>query len=122
MPTKLPRLYQVRDRQSMFMCSGIMLDRTDGTAIRAFTEMLGNNKTVFSKHPHDYDLMCIGEQDDDGTIYPMVPPVLVIDGMTVLENMNRAEMAARNQVAMQAKLDRIGEMDLIPAEASDARS
>lgn len=42
---------------------------SEGIAIRTFTDCVNDNDHAFGRHPKDYNLMCLGEYDDQtGTI------------------------------------------------------
>lgn len=45
------------------------IEHNDATAVRMFTELVSDPKTVFSKHPECYQLVCIGFWDElDGKL------------------------------------------------------
>lgn len=87
-------LFQARDNVARSMVGPIFSERVEAPAIRMFTDAIGDSKTMFSQHPADFDLLCIGEYDDsDGVIlvgdgsYPKV----VISGASVLEAREAAQ-------------------------------
>lgn len=89
------RLYQLRDRVSGMMSSGIMLFYADKAAIRMFADAMSGDSLV-SKHPEDYDLMFLGEQDDSGLIVS-VSPELVATGASVAEMLDRRALQKANE-------------------------
>lgn len=90
------RLYQMRDRVAGGMLSGVLLERSDAAAIRGFADAVSDVRTPMAKHPEDYDMMFLGEQEDDGTLLPVVPPILVVTGQAVSEMLNRMEAARQD--------------------------
>lgn len=88
------KLYQVKDRLSGVMASGIQLHVTDKAATRSFVDMVSDERSPLAKHAEDYDLYCLGDQEDDGQLQPLVPPVLVMMGGAVVEMLERKAMAA----------------------------
>lgn len=94
MPRNPQKLYQMFDRVSRAVDGPIILYRADGPAIRSFYQVLANAQTLPGQHPADFDLICIGEQEDDGTIIPIVPPVAVALGAAWVETQQRSAAAA----------------------------
>lgn len=66
------RAYAVRDKavgayMVPFFC------RTDGEAIRSFTDAVGDKNSQFCKYPADYHMFYLGEFDDSSGIITGVP-------------------------------------------------
>lgn len=57
--------------------------RTDGEAIRIFSDAVNDNQTAFFHHPEDYQLYRVGTFDDDTGIVVGLPPHLLIAGHAV---------------------------------------
>ena len=94
------RLYQIYDKKSRSVEGPIFPKRHDGAAIREFHELLANPQTQLSKYPDDFDLLCVGVQDDSGKIsvtetvddVDLVYPVIVAQGFQWLEVQQRASL------------------------------
>lgn len=76
MPTQ--RLYQVRDNKAERTFGPILAAYADAAAIRIFSDAMRDPKTTLAQHPEDFDLLYLGEQDEQtGTILGITPtPVL----------------------------------------------
>lgn len=58
--------------------------RTQGEAIRIFTDAVNDKDTAFNAHPEDYALYALGQYDDQmGTILADSKPHLLIAGSAV---------------------------------------
>lgn len=58
--------------------------RTDGEAIRIFSDAINDKQTAFNAHPEHYNLYAIGHFDEQsGIIKPISPPQLLIAGINV---------------------------------------
>lgn len=52
--------------------------QTDKAAEREFGDAVNNPKSVFSQHPEDFVLYCIGSFDSvSGLVEPVVPPIFL---------------------------------------------
>jgi hypothetical protein len=78
-------LYSIFDKKSEIYAPPF-IELTDGTAIRACTDLLTNPNTPFSKYPEDYTLVKIGSWDEFAGIPTAdTPPEIVIDLITLSE-------------------------------------
>lgn len=59
------KMYQLRDVVSNCLVGPILLERNDAPAVRAFYAGLEDAKSQLSQYPQDYELMCLGEYDDE---------------------------------------------------------
>lgn len=61
-------VYSVYDEKAqMFM--NVFTCKTDGEAMRLFSDECHNQESMFSKHPHDFELFKIGcFNDNDGSV------------------------------------------------------
>lgn len=89
-------IFQARDNAGLCMVGPMFAERVEAPAIRLFTDAFRDEKSMFSQHPADFDLLCLGEYDDtDGRIligdgeYPKV----VITGRSILEASNGESVA-----------------------------
>lgn len=65
------KLYQVLDKQAACVVGPIISVRHMAQAIRLFNDTLATEGTTLNQHPDDYDLMYVGEQDDEtGALAP----------------------------------------------------
>ena len=78
-------LYSIYDKKSEIYAPPF-IELTDGTAIRAVTDLLSRQDLPFSKYPEDYTLTKIGSWDEFAGI-PTAdnPPEIVIDLITLSE-------------------------------------
>lgn len=59
------KMYQLRDVVAGCLIGGIILERNDAPAVRAFYAGLEADKSPLSENPRDYELICLGEYDDE---------------------------------------------------------
>lgn len=59
------KLYQVYDLKAESVAGPVMAQKNDGPAIRDFHSILQNPETMPGRHPHDFNLIQIGEQDEE---------------------------------------------------------
>lgn len=64
----MTRLYGIKDNK--IAMTDVFMSSNNACAIRFFTDIVNNEKTMISKHPEDYALYCLGEIDDAGNIKP----------------------------------------------------
>lgn len=63
------QLYCVYDLKSESLVGGIIMERLDAPAIRAFHDALDpKNQSILAQHPADFQLLCLGSVDDSGMI------------------------------------------------------
>lgn len=79
------RIYAIRDRIALDLAGyyPLVVMRTDAQAVRYFGDSLAETKSSLGAHPGDYELIYLGEIDDDGTIRAQSPE-LVITGSTLI--------------------------------------
>ena len=69
-------LYSMRDDKISFM--SVMMDVSDGSAIRNFQLAVTKPETVYSSFSDDFSLYRLGTfNSEDGVIKPEQPPVMV---------------------------------------------
>jgi len=69
------RLYSVFDSKAEAWLPTFSM-RTDGEAVRGFTDEVNRGGSGFNAHPEDYTLFRVGEFDQSlGTVLPEVAPV-----------------------------------------------
>lgn len=96
------RLYQVMDRVADAVLGPVIVEKTDGTAIRIFHDALSDQRSMLGQHPRDFDLVLIGYQDErTGTLDPQQPQVIAT-GYGWVEHQQRA------QAETEAGLTRLG--------------
>lgn len=70
------KLFAMKDEKSAFM--QIMMEYSDGTAMRNFQQAVTKPDTVYSSFASDFALYCLGTYDSEiGVITPENPPVLL---------------------------------------------
>lgn len=88
-------IYSVFDLKSESLIGGLITERLDAPAIRAFHDALDpKNNTVLSAHPADFSLLCLGIVEEDGRVFVSDDrPTVVATG---------AQWAAANYLAEEA--------------------
>lgn len=70
-------LYQAYDKVAQLTFGPIIAQKRDAAAVRIFTDALSNAKTDLAQHPGDYELLQLGEQDEEtGQIEAIAPRVV----------------------------------------------
>lgn len=82
----MQKLFAVYDTVAATIIGGIMLQPHDGPAIRIFRDALSQADGPLAKHPDDYQLLRLGDIDDDGMITPRVE--LIANGSILKELTN----------------------------------
>lgn len=59
------RMYQLRDVVAGCLVGPILLERNDAPAVRSFYMAFEDPKSTLGQHPEDYELLCLGEYDDE---------------------------------------------------------
>jgi len=89
-------IYAVYDLKSESIVGGLIMERLDAPAIRAFHDALDpKSNTVLAQHPADFTLICLGSLEDSGQIYPTN-----IDGPNTVAT--GAQWAAANYLSEEA--------------------
>lgn len=60
--------------------------RSKGEAIRSFTELVNDKSTNPGKYPTDFDLMYLGQYDDNSALFSGSGPVRVLAATEVLRD------------------------------------
>jgi len=82
-PMSFIQLFQIYDLVGEQIIGPIIAYRHPAAAIRSFTDLLRDPKTTLGQHPDDYDIRLVGVQDEnDGTIDPVNPPIIQLTGTT----------------------------------------
>lgn len=77
-------LFSIYDRKAAFFLPVFSL-RSQQDARRQFVEIVTGD-TPIAKYPGDYDLVCLGEfNDQDGEVIPYSPRETIINGLTALQ-------------------------------------
>lgn len=58
-------MYQIRDVVAACLVGPILLERNDAPAVRMFYAAFEDAKSALSANPKDYELMALGEYDDE---------------------------------------------------------
>lgn len=79
------RIYTVYDCKGLFY-GPPFYSQTDGSALRAFSEVVNDPSTPIGRHPRDYSLFFIGEFDDQhGEVLSVAPKQHIADGSVLLQ-------------------------------------
>lgn len=80
-------LYQLYDRLAGHVAGPVIPEVRDAAAIRAFHEVLSSNQTLPGQYPNDFELLCVGEQDDaTAVIVAYSEPRIVVTGRDWVES------------------------------------
>lgn len=59
------RMYQIRDKVAACLVGPIVLERNDPPAVRMFFKTCEDPSSNLGAFPNDYELVCLGEYDDE---------------------------------------------------------
>lgn len=75
------RLYQIYDRAAQLAVGPIVRAKNSTVALRMFHGACADPKTDLAAHPADYELLYLGDQDDDtATIDGLLEPDIIGTG------------------------------------------
>lgn len=81
----LLHLYAAYDRKAEYYLP-VFQTKSEGEAIRSFTEAVVNSETPLSRYPAEYDLCHLGDMDmETGEIFPKFPVGLIINGLVAMQ-------------------------------------
>lgn len=75
-------IYAIRDRVANDLVGQfpLVVFRTDAQAVRFFGDSMAVERSAIHAHPSDYELIKIGELDDDGQLGGTGQPQIIITG------------------------------------------
>lgn len=73
-------LYVVLDTKAAMALGGLLQFRHDAAAVRVFQEIYKDPQSAVSKHPADFQLMRVGEFDDESLFVAATEPAVIITG------------------------------------------
>lgn len=85
-------LYTFTDLKAEGRTGGIVACQTDGPIIRAFHDSLKAPDSPWAGHPEDYNLICIGEIEDDGKVNGFDFVRIVATGAAWLASQNQLSL------------------------------
>lgn len=104
-------LYQIRDLVGQTVVGPIITVKHQGAAVRHFTDLLKDKNTIIASHPDDYELVCLGYQNEEtGAIDPIDKPTAVLTG-TQWVYMQQAAAAAAGDDASSVDLAKRRELN-----------
>ena len=77
-------LYVVFDRVAESVQGGVHCFPHDAVAVRFFRDVMDAPDTSLSKHPADYDLLCLGSLDNDGPALVSLVTRTVLTGASIV--------------------------------------
>lgn len=81
-------VYAIRDRLANDLVGAQMYTlfvfRTNQQAVRYFADAILDEKSQLAKHPGDYELIAVGEIDDNGELLAAKEPLVIITGDTLI--------------------------------------
>lgn len=76
-------LYAIRDKVAGQIIGGIWLHRNDAAAIRMFTDVAQDQQSMIHRHTTDFELVKLGELNNDTSVDGLREPQLILDGSTL---------------------------------------
>lgn len=75
-------VYAVYDRVAQTILGGLHLHRHPASAVRMFSDVATAEGNMVHNHPADFDLVQLGNLDDDHTIPKLIPfvPNTILEG------------------------------------------
>lgn len=64
-------IYAILDIIANMIVGGLYMHKHDAVAIRFFNDVASQGDSLISKHPQDFDLICLGTLEEDNTITPV---------------------------------------------------
>lgn len=61
----MKRLYCIRDLVSMIFDAQVIVHHNDTSAVRTFEDALRNPQGFIGQHPKDFELVCVGDFDEE---------------------------------------------------------
>jgi hypothetical protein len=96
-------LYAAYDRKAQYYLP-LFQTRSEGEAVRSFTEAVLNPETPLSRYPAEFDLCLLGDMDvETGEIFPKQPVGLIINGLVAMEAAHKER--ARYAKALNPQVD-----------------
>lgn len=80
------RVYSIFDRK-LREFQGLMTEKNDETLRRSMLSVRGSGH-IIEKHPEDFDVVFVGEFDDDTGVLSVAPVVLIANLRELLEAAN----------------------------------
>lgn len=93
-------LYAIYDSKAEEVVGNVIhILKHSAVAVRMFTDVMQNAKSIISQHPEDYDLVELGVlSDDEQTIEPTAPENRIVLAGAALKNI--LEQQAKNNLTM----------------------
>lgn len=73
-------IYAILDKKAEALVGGLQLHRALASAVRSFTDIALDPKTMINRHPEDFELIELGFITDDNQIVPAEGYNVVITG------------------------------------------
>lgn len=70
-------IYAIYDKVADMYIGGLLLHKHDAAAIRFFQDVAGLGDSLVGKHPEDFDLMLVGNLDEENKVSGHKPAVVV---------------------------------------------
>lgn len=84
-------LYSLYDKEAETVVGPIVAERRHAPAIRIFTELLNDAKTLPGQYPQHFELRHIGEQDTDTAHLTACVPITIASGQEWLDRKYQEE-------------------------------
>jgi hypothetical protein len=86
-------IYAIRDKVAESIGQQVWLFKADAAAIRFFHDVLSDGKSYPGSHPDDYELLAVGNLDDNGEITTDGCPSVIFSGTQWKQAKEAAEAA-----------------------------
>lgn len=92
------KLYSIYDTRAGAIAGGVHVFRHHAQAIRFFADMCADGKTMISRHPADFHLVCIADVDEEIPLVFAYPhPEIVVTGDQMIAEMASSSGAPNAQ-------------------------
>lgn len=99
----MQRLYMLYDLAAKSTYASIIADRADESAIRSFSTLLERKDTLPGMHPKDFQLLYIGNIDDNtGELEPAKPTAVYTGAEWLLEQQLRKSEPSTERIGPNA--------------------
>jgi len=79
-PKTTTRIYAIVDKKADAIIAGLHLHKHEAAAVRMFTDVANDDRSMLHRHPDDFELVCIGGLTEQNTIIAMERPIVIITG------------------------------------------
>lgn len=79
-PRETSRVYAILDKVADALTGGLQLHKHEAAAVRVFVDIANDPQTTIAHHPEDFELVCLGQLNEDHTLTAMARPLVILTG------------------------------------------